>query len=348
MHTTQKVDILFRLGEILNSIGLQKDWPGYDIGINEEEYNHLRDLIKRVHVYNGWFTEESILKSFMGISKWMDKSILNDFVSSYGQGEKQKTVAIIMAGNIPMVGFHDLMCVYLSGHKALVKLSSDDDKLIPVILNVLRLFDEKIDEVIQLSDGKLENFDAVIATGSDNSSSYFQEYFGKYPHIIRKHRTSIGVLDGTESKEDLVQLGHDIFDYYGLGCRNVSKLFVPKGYDFKDFFEAIFDFNPIIHHHKYANNYDYNKAVYLMNQVPILDNNFVMLKEDDTLYSPLGVVLYEFYEDDDQLKTKLSELSEEIQVIAGKNHLEFGKAQSPDINDFADRVNTMEFLSSLR
>ncbi|MCH2233842.1 MAG: acyl-CoA reductase [Crocinitomicaceae bacterium] len=347
MDRTKKFDILFRLGEILKSVGQKHDWPGYEIGVNEEEYKQLQELTKTVHVYNGWFTEDSILKSFTGLSKWLSKSNLESFTSSYSAPKKEKTIAIIMAGNIPLVGFHDLMCVYLSGHKALIKMSSDDDKILPQLLNIWRLFDENIDNQIQLAQGKLENFDAVIATGSDNSSSYFQDYFGKYPHIIRKHRTSVGILTGEETRDELVQLGHDIFDYYGLGCRNVSKLFVPKGYDFKDFFEAIFDFNPIIHHHKYANNYDYNKAVYLMNQVPILDNNFIMLKEDETIYSPLGVVLYEFYEDDQKLNNKLIGLKNEIQVIAGKNHVQFGAAQSPEIDDFADRIDTMEFLATL-
>ena len=347
MHTTQKVDILFRLGQILNSIAEKKEWLGYEIGINKEEYEQLQELTKTVHVYNGWFTEESILKSFKGISKWLDKNILTGFTSIYNVNKKQKTIALIMAGNIPLVGFHDLMCVYLSGHKAIIKLSSDDDKLMPMILKILNLFDESVSKEIRIANGKLEGFDAVIATGSDNSSNYFKEYFGKYPHIIRKHRTSVGVLNGKETEENLKQLGHDIFDHYGLGCRNVSKLFVPVGYDFKDFFEAVYDFNPIIHHHKYANNYDYNKAVYLMNQVPILDNNFLMLKEDETMYSPLGVVLYEYYSSESELKNKLNQLQNEIQVIAGVGYKDFGEAQSPEIDDFADRVDTMEFLATL-
>ena len=348
MTLTEKNNILFRIGKILKSLGDNQEWSGYELGLNQEEYDRLNQLILEVHIYNGWFKEEQVRKSFLGISSWLTPESLENWESSYSIDEsKSKRVAIIMAGNIPLVGFHDLISVFLAGHVAVVKMSSDDKHLLPAIVHLMSLFDESVEKWIELHDNKIENFDAVIATGSDNSSKYFENYFGKYPNIIRKNRSSIAVLNGNESKEDLFNLGHDIFDYYGLGCRNVSQIWIPEDYDLNIFFESIYDHNPVIYHNKYANNYDYNKAVFLMNEQILLDNGFILLKEDASLHSPLAVLHYQRYNEMSQVEEFINKNKDQIQVIVGKNHLPFGSTQIPRLTDYADGVDTMKFLTSL-
>ncbi|MCB0762940.1 MAG: acyl-CoA reductase, partial [Flavobacteriales bacterium] len=251
------------------------------------------------------------------------------------------------AGNIPLVGFHDVMCVLLSGHKAKLKFSSDDNKLFPLLLQVLVKLEPQFAGYMDTTDGKLEGFDAVLATGSNNTSRYFEHYFGHVPHIIRRNRHSAAVLTGSESDEELKALGHDIFDYFGLGCRSVSKLYLPNGYDFNTFFGAIFDFGDIVNHHKYANNYDYNKAVWLLNKEDLLDNGFVLLRKSTDMTSPTGSLHYEFYDSLDQVRTDLQARSEEIQCVVGEGFVPFGKSQSPRLNDYADGVDTMVWLAQL-
>jgi hypothetical protein len=252
-----------------------------------------------------------------------------------------------MAGNIPMVGFHDLLCVLISGHKALLKLSKDDNLLLPAVLKLwMKIYPEGKDRVA-FTDGVLKDFDAVIATGSTNTSRYFESYFSKYPHIIRKGRNSVAVLDGSESEEELTLLGKDIFDYFGMGCRNVTKLYLPADFDLNRFFQAIYGFADIVNHNKYANNYDYHKSLWLLNQDPILDNGFVLLKEDKKIASPIGALYYERYNDMNQVMQELAEKSEEIQCIVGKNQVPFGNSQCPMLHDYADGVDTMKFLQDL-
>jgi Acyl-CoA reductase (LuxC) len=348
MTLTEKKNILSRLGVILKQLGNDKAWSGYELGINSEEYQAFNDLIKSVHIYNGWFKEEQVRKSLRGISAWLDEKELDNWLSSYEIKESARgNVAIIMAGNIPLVGFHDLIAVFLSGHQAMVKLSSDDQHLLPAVLKLMSLFDERIESLIQINEEKMEGFNAVIATGSDNSSRYFESYFGKYPNIIRKNRTSIAVLNGTESAEELFNLGNDIFDYYGLGCRNVSQIWIPENYELDTFFEGVFKHSEVIHHHKYANNYDYNKAILLMNQDSILDNGFLLLKEDKSLHSPLAVIHYQRYQEVSEVNNFIDENKENIQVVIGKDYFSFGKSQMPKLNDYADGVDTMEFLCKL-
>lgn len=274
MNLKERIALLSKLKTILNKVVSESEWDGYDLGINQEEYEALKYSIALAKTHNQWFTKESVYEAFNGISSWLSEEQLEQWASNYTFAENPKKIAVIMAGNIPLVGFHDWVAVFLSGHKAIVKLSSDDKILFPALINILKLWYSEIDNWVQFSDQKLPEFDAVIATGSDNSAVYFNSYFGKYPHIIRKNRTSIAVLNGDETKEELAILGKDIFTYFGLGCRNVSKILIPSDFVLDRFFEAIYDFNPIIYHNKYANNYDYNKAVYLMNTLPILDNGF--------------------------------------------------------------------------
>ncbi len=351
MILLQKIKILSKLGEIMREIGNNKPWAGFSLGINQSEYESLSDLVSRAHVFNGWFTPEAVKSAFIGISDWLTEDNLKKWVDNYPISEKnnrEKKIAIIMAGNIPLVGFHDFIAVFLSGNKTLAKLSSDDQHLFPALIKTLHLFDPSIEEWVEIAQGKIENFDAVIATGSNNSATYFESYFGKYPHIIRKNRTSVAVLDNTETKEDLVALGKDIFAYFGLGCRNVSQIWIPKDYDLNLLFEAMFPYKEIINHNKYANNYDYNKAVYLMNQENLLDNGFILLKEDEKLNSPLGMLHYVHYQNESEVKMFLEKNKTDIQAIIGKKFIPFGKAQTPSLNDYADDVDTLNFLLTLK
>ena len=299
--------------------------------------------------HNGWFTKENCLYAFQQWGAILTESNLKNWLVSYDISRNtQKTVALIMAGNIPLVGFHDLLSVLITGNKALVKLSSNDQRLLPLLIEYLVEAEPTLKDRVVFTKEKLSQYDAVIATGSNNTARYFEYYFGKKPNIIRKNRNSIAVLTGEETQEDLMGLGEDIFRYFGLGCRNVSKIFVPKDYDFDIFFKTIFHFQEIIHHHKYANNYDYNKAVYLMSEFKILDNGFLILKEDASYSSPIASLFFEYYEDMDILQSQLKADREKIQCIVsnsnGDDRVRFGETQKPSLSDYADGVDTVEFL----
>ena len=326
--------------------------------LNERFYSLFDELISTVHIYNGWFTPENVRNAIGGIVELLKKDTLIDWISAYinelSRTNKTKKIAVIMAGNIPMVGFHDMLCILISGNKFIGKLSSDDKLLLPAISKILIAIEPEFEEYIQFNDSTLKDIDAVIATGSNNSSRYFEYYFGKYPHIIRKNRNSVAILTGKESKNELNALGKDIFQYFGLGCRNVSKLFVPKGYQFDPFYEAIFDYGYVINNNKYSNNYDYNRTVYLMNNSSnMLDNNFLLLKEDSNYSSPIGVVYYEHYENEESVKQKLTNDIAHIQCIVGNsfsglNTISFGSTQLPKPTDYADGIDTMHFLIKLQ
>lgn len=299
--------------------------------------------------YNGWFTEENVIFAFKQWSKALSKDNLSYWLNKYDiKQNKTKTVAIIMAGNIPLVGFHDLLSVLLTGNNAIVKLSSNDTVLIPLMVEYLIDMDASISNKIIFTEAKLPSFDAVIATGSNNTARYFEYYFGKKPNIIRNNRNSVAILTGEENDEELKALGKDIFTYYGLGCRSVSKLFVPKDYNFDQFFTAIYDYKDIVNQAKYANNYDYNKAVYLMSEFKFLDNGFLMLKEDQGYSSPIATTFYEYYDSEAVLLDKLKVDAANIQCIVScgiiDNEISFGKTQQPELWDYADGVDTVEFL----
>lgn len=312
----------------------------------------LKQLIASAKQYNAWFSPESTAQAVTAIANMLNESNLQQWLGeSIDKNNKQYAIGLILAGNIPLVGFHDILCVLASGNKALIKLSSQDKLLIPYILNKLVAIEPAFTEQFEFIE-RLQDFDAVIATGSNNTSRYFDYYFSKVPNIIRKNRNSIAVLNGKESSEELHALGHDIFDYFGLGCRNVAKIYVPKGYKFATFFESIEDFKPISDHHKYTNNYDYNKSIFLVNMDKHLDNGFLLVKEDERLASPLAVLYYEEYENITALDKKLVEQADQIQCIISKESLgldtfEFGQSQCPALWDYADGVNTMEFLAGL-
>ncbi|MHA7831168.1 MAG: acyl-CoA reductase [Flagellimonas sp.] len=317
----------------------------------DEVDSELKKIVAQARHHNGWFTEDNILFALKQWGYLLTEESLKAWLSNYTfkKDSEPKTVGIVMAGNIPLVGFHDFLSVLLSGNKVLAKLSSNDKVLLPYISNYLIEQEPSLVDIIEFTEDKLENFDAVIATGSNNTSRYFEYYFEKKPNIIRKNRNSVAVLTGNENKEELKALGEDIFRYYGLGCRNVSKIFVPKNYDFDSLFKALYHYKDIIHQHKYANNYDYNKAVYLMSEFKILDNGFLILKEDEALTSPISALFYSFYDDESSLRNKLQEKDEQIQCVVSNqdNDVNFGDTQKPSLNDYADGIDTMEFLLKL-
>jgi hypothetical protein len=263
------------------------------------------------------------------------------------QPREPRTVGIIMAGNIPFVGFQDLLCVLLSGHVARVKPSSDDAGLTPSLVEVLRLLAPDLAEGITVTPGKLGEVDAVIATGSNNTARYFEHYFGHLPLIVRKGRTSVAVLDGTETEAELAALGEDIFRYFGLGCRNVSKVYIPQDFDLDRLFGAIFPWKGIVDHGKYGNNYDYNKAIWLMERVPMLENGFVILKEDAAIASPVAALYYERYTNRSVVEAVLTEKAGAIQCVVGHGHVPFGEGQCPGPGEYADGVDTLVFLLEL-
>ncbi len=322
--------------------------------LNAVFYGDMTELFYRAQAHNQWFDEKNVRNAITAIADSLKENVLIEWISNYITEIKDvnepKRVAVIMAGNIPMVGFHDMLCVLLSGNKFVGKLSSDDKLLLPFLAKILKHIEPEFTDVIEFTEDQLKNMEAVIATGSNNSARYFEYYFGKYPNIIRKNRNSVAVITGAETKEQLTLLGNDVFQYFGLGCRNVSKLFVPKGYVFDTFYESIFGFQDVANNNKYANNYDYNKTVYLMSSNPtLLDNNFLLLKEDFSYSSPIGVLFYEFYDDIKVLNKRLEEESEQLQCIVSssveiKNAIPFGLAQCPKLSDYADGIDTMKFL----
>ncbi len=310
-----------------------------------------RSITRAMH-HNGWFTKEDIYFALQQWGKNLSRGNIEEWMSPYQlTPDHPKTVAVIMAGNVPLVGFHDFLSVLLSGHKILVKQSSKDKYLLPCLADFLVAQNSSFSGLIEFTDEKLENYDAVIATGSNNTARYFAYYFSEKPHIIRKNRNAVAVLTGKEEQKKLKKIGEDIFRYHGLGCRNVSKIFVPENYDFNLFFEAIYHWNPIINHHKYANNYDYNKAVYLMSEFSMLENGFLILKEDKNYASPIACLFYEYYTDEAALQEKLKVDREQIQCIISEDHnfgtVNIGASQRPKLSDYADGVDTLAFLSKL-
>ncbi|MEZ4788635.1 MAG: acyl-CoA reductase [Flavobacteriales bacterium] len=346
----ERVAALSQLGQVMALIGRGTPWPGHVCGLAEEEYVQLDATVRRAHLVNGWFTEENVRHAFLSWGEALQADALQRWVNAYPELNEQReprTVGLILAGNIPVVGLHDLLCVWLSGHQARVKCSSQDPALLPALFDVLERFSPGASERIVFQTGKLGAVDAVIATGSDNTARYFEHYFGQLPRIVRKSRMSVAVLDGTETPEELAALGEDIFCYFGLGCRNVSRLHVPMDFDLDRFFTAIYPWNAIVHHNKYGNNYDYTRALWLLDGVRFLENGFVLLREDPALASPVATVHYTRYADPAQVAQSLNTEAERIQCIVGHDHLPFGSAQHPGLADYADGVDTLRLLVEL-
>lgn len=347
MMTRNELILAFaQLGKVLSQIGQKSQVFKKDTGLTESEYKDFYAATETAYTHNAWFTQDNVCKAFNGIASWLEKAVLENWLQDYSFSKQAKRVGVIMAGNIPLVGFHDFLSVILSGHIAVCKLSSDDTFLWKTILQYFVVIEPRITQHFEITESKLGKIDAVIATGSDNSSRYFEYYFGKYPHIIRKNRTSVAVITGDETNEDLQYLSEDVFNYFGLGCRNVSQLFLPINYDINRIFESFLPHQDIINHHKYANNFDYNKTISLMNGEDVLENGFVLLKKSDALYSPLAVVNYTFYKDEQELNAFFDAKQDRIQAILGRNFLPFGTSQLPGIDDYADGVNTLDFLET--
>lgn len=352
MILEDKKHAFVQLGAFLKQFTRQPYQQNPSVLFNDLFFEPFVSLMNQLHESNSWFKREQLEFAFKSWSDALTNDNLTKWLSAYNLTEdKLKTIGLILAGNIPMVGFHDVLSVLISGNKALIKLSSNDELLIPVLLKYLSTVEPQFKYRYEITKDKLQHFDAVIATGSDNTARYFDYYFGKYPNIIRKNRNSVAVLNGSESKEDLIALGEDIFRYYGLGCRNVSKLFVPKDYNFDNFFEGMFAYKDIIDDDKYANNYDYNKAVFLMSNFNLLDNGFLTIKEDTSYTSPISSVFYEFYTDLNDVEERLKTDTDKIQCIVSNNlvanSLPFGSTQKPELWNYADNVDTMKFLLSL-
>ena len=343
MNINERIEIISDIGEFLKNYLDEK----YD---NKKDDNliEFEKVIKKAQSNNSWFTDENIKINLTYWSKKLIKTNLNQWLSKYNlKDTSRKNIAIIMAGNIPLVGFHDFICVFLAGHNSIIKLSSNDKYLIPFLLNLVKF---PSDRVVYL-DGMLKDYDAVIATGSDNTSRYFEYYFKNKQSIIRKNRNSIAILDGNETDEDLKSLSHDILTYFGLGCRSVSKLYVPKDYNFDSFFNSIFGYKDLINNHKYANNYDYNKAIYLMSEYKFLDNGFFMIKEGNEMHSPISTINYEYYDNISHLSEKIKQQAENIQCVVSnikfEGRIDFGETQNPYLNQYADNIDVMNFLLTI-
>ncbi|MGJ5640976.1 acyl-CoA reductase [Formosa sp. S-31] len=349
MNLQQRIAAFVHLGKFLSQFSNEKIEKKDGILFNDLFFDTFKHQLKLAQEHNGWFNQDNLLFATESWANALTENNINTWLEKYNfNTENPKTIAVIMAGNIPLVGFHDFLSVLISGHNALVKQSSNDKHLLPFLAKYLEYTAPEFKGRISFTDQKLEGFDAVIATGSDNTARYFEYYFKNKPAIIRKNRNSIAVLTGKESPEELEGLADDIFRYYGLGCRSVSKLYLPENYNFDAFFQAMYKWNHIIHDLKYANNYDYNKAVYLMSEFDMLENGFLMIKEDQNFSSPIATVFYQYYNDIVDLKSTLNEQKEKIQCVVSKgftdNEIVFGDTQSPNLWDYADNVDTVDFL----
>ncbi len=321
--------------------------------------NHLQGtdefldaLIHRTSFHNGWFTKENQQRALQAIARqFLDEQALRKWIDSYHWREPNHplNVGIVMAGNIPLVGFHDLLCTFVSGHRAQVKLSDRDPFVLPYFIQLLGRWDERAGSYFSVVE-RLKQYDAVIATGSNNTARYFEAYFGKVPHIIRRNRHGVAVLTGEETPDELHALGKDVFRYFGLGCRNVSKLYVPRDYNFDPLLESLHTYNQIINHPKYKNNFDYNYALLVLNKEPFKSNGCVMLLEHPDIQSRISQLHYSYYDRIASVDQELSERQDQIQLVVSSSRqlehpvISFGQAQEPGLPDYADGVDTLEFL----
>ncbi|SHJ10001.1 acyl-CoA reductase [Algibacter luteus] len=352
MQLQERINAFVKLGDFLRQFSNEVISKADNVEHNEVFFDGFKHQIKLAQEHNGWFTAENIRFALKSWADALTLTILEAWLNPYAiENVSPKQVAIIMAGNIPLVGFHDFLSVLITGHKVLVKQSSNDKHLLPFLAKYIEYVEPKFNGAISFTEAKVENFDAVIATGSNNTARYFEYYFKNKPSIIRNNRNSVAVLTGNETPQDLKNLSEDIFRYYGLGCRNVSKLYVPKGYKFDAFFEGIYHWHPIVEKAKYANNYDYNKAVYLMSEFDMLENGFFMIKEDESFASPIATLFYEYYDSTENLKTELEAKKNQIQCIVSRgfieNEIAFGHTQKPELWDYADSVDSIEFLLAI-
>lgn len=335
MNSEERVDAFGQLGKWLTTL------PEAQID----------EICTTASLRNPWFTPANVRLALKGVASLLETNKLKEWLCGYDLRQDSKHVGVVMAGNIPLVGFHDALCVLISGHILNAKLSSQDSQLLPLLLKQLVTFEPRFEGQFTFEE-RLNNIDAAIATGSDNTARYFEYYFKKMPHIIRKNRSSCAVIMGEEPDESLTELGRDVFSYFGLGCRNVSKVYIPQGYEVSRLLKAWEAFADVKNQHKYTNNYDYQKSILLVNQVPHFDNGIVLLTEHAGLVSPIAVVYYQVYQDQQELQEMLRMQAEKLQCIVSADgwypgSVAFGQAQLPGLSDYADHIDTMEFLSSL-
>lgn len=332
--------------------------------ITKSDLNNTQTIHKQVLEYieysthsNPWFTYDFLMLAIKAIGESLSVEKLSQWLNKYEEqintNKSTKAIGVVMAGNLPLVGFHDYLCVLISGNQIVAKLSHDDSKLLPLLHQLLIAIEPEFEKQAVFTQEKLTNFDAIIATGSDNTARYFEYYFGKYPNIIRKNRNGVAVLNGKETPAQLEDLADDIFMYFGLGCRNISKLFIPRGYNFEALFSSFKKYEHLAHHSKYANNYDYNKSIFLINKIKFLDNGYVMLKEDILFSSPISVLYFEYYDKVEDLNKRLDSQQDKMQCLLSNepfenlDHLPFGKAQEPELWDYADGIDTLQFILNL-
>lgn len=347
----QRINAFISLGKILEEVGLN-----VKATTKNELSNKLNIAVKQASNHNGWFIEENVRNMLLSIGMSLSPQNITSWIDPYKAKLEinivPKTVGVVMAGNIPLVGFHDFLCVLISGNSILAKLSSEDDKLLPIIADILISIEHKFTSHISFTTSQLKDFDAIIATGSNNTSRYFEYYFGKYPNIIRQNRNGIAVLTGNETEEDIKGVCDDIFMYYGLGCRNISHIFVPNDYNFKRFLDICTLNTQVNANHKYFNNYEYNKAIFLVNGNVHFDSGNLLLTESTRYSSPVSVINYEYYTDINNVSNSLIENNSKIQCIVSiskeiQNAIVPGASQYPQLWDYADGIDTMEFLSNL-
>ncbi|MBV6405698.1 MAG: hypothetical protein GFGODING_02479 [Flavobacteriales bacterium] len=339
-----------QLGRVFGLLGADAAWPGHACGLSQVEYEAFRGVIDRARHHNGWFTPEEVRHAAAGLAHLLDRAALDRWLAAYPalvQDRQPRTVGLVLAGNVPFVGLHDLLCTTLAGHRARVKVSGQDAGLTRAAADALLILCPDLAPDLAFAGEKLGAVDAVIATGSTNTSRYFEHYFGHLPRIVRKGRVSIAVLDGSESEAELDALGEDVFRYFGLGCRNVSKVFVPTGFDTDRLFKAFYRWKDIARHAKYANNLDYHRALWLLDGEPFLENGFLLLRETGALASPVAVLHLERYTDRQDLEDRSRALAGQVQCIVGHGHVPFGQAQRPGPDDYADGVDTLAFLLGL-
>ncbi|MDA3881928.1 MAG: hypothetical protein PF481_01450 [Bacteroidales bacterium] len=342
MNISERTDAFIELGKILS----EKCGAGSDAEFDA--------TIRKAEQQNPWFTHDNIINALSEIADMVREDELKKWIAEYSfTSSHSKRVAVIMAGNIPAVGFHDALCVLISGNYLIAKTSSKDAVLIPYILTLLTNIESQFASQYEICTERLPAFDAIICTGSNNTSRYFEYYFGKYPHIIRKNRTSVGIIVPEDTASVYGALGSDIFSYFGLGCRNVSKLYIHESIDVTKILDEFMQFDSLRSHNKYMNNYEYNRSVYLLNQIEHLDTGFMLLKQDEQLHSPLGVVFYETYSDISSLKTQLANIKNELQCVVCSQDTFFhthtlpGKSQQPKVSEYADNIDTIHFLLNI-
>lgn len=346
----KRLEAFEKLGIQLNELIL-----GFQNNDHHEKAQLFAAKVNATSAKNGWFTKDNIISALQGVTSWLQKDALIQWISIYPRLQENtdsKRVAVIMAGNIPLVNFHDFISVIMSGNIFVGKLSSQDDILLPYIADLLIEIEPELKSQIQFTTEIIKNVDAIIATGSDNSARYFEYYFKKYPHIIRKNRSSMAVLTGNETIEELKALGNDVFQYFGLGCRNISYLFLPQNFDFKRMLDAWDEFQSVAHLSKYVNNYDYQKAILLLNKVPFYDNGFLLVKESEQLATPVSTLHYSFYNNIEEVNEYIAQNNAKIQCVVSadktiKNALGCGKTQMPTLSDYPDGVDILDFLIKL-